>query len=671
MRRAAAVLSLLVACAGAGGSGASGASATATPTATYSAPPSTPALRAYAQGERGGETATGNANANSTANANANAAPTPDNSVRAERRPAPPAGVEARPSEPLSPPTTVQQRFPELVAAAEKAVGTRFRVPLPVQELDAAALRALAEAEVRSVPAASWAELGRVLAAVGALASRDDLTAAAVEVRAAQTVARLDAAGHALLLGPGALDAQRKLQPAASPVVLGMLVRALAAQSGAAPPPAPDGDDAREAALLLSEGDATLAVLRAGEAPVTSAALPGLMERFRASGQGGLEKVPPFVRELLVARFTDGALLADALDRSGGRALVTRALAAPPATSEGSLHPEKYLSGERPARLALPADDSILRSRGYARVAERTLGELAIRSWAGLWLGPQGGARAGAGWDGDRAAVYGKAGAPDVLLWAAASDVEADAENLQGALWAIEGRRAPARRSGDCRVYERGELADAVCRKGRVTGLVRDAPADVAVFLAGELASVKPEEAPPAPALPGARFVPASGGVVATSRGREEGRRYVHPELAYALTRPAAPPLRFVPGPTSTGSEVTPVILEPPEGGARLRVSVTPVEANGVELAARVSRGLASGLARGQMAPASQVRRADGRESWVSRFSGQGASGSVLVVAGDGRTYVLVATWSERTPQPTVDALAAAQRSLEVLPAGR
>src|SRR5207245_903872 len=115
-------------------------------------------------------------------------------------------------------------------------------------------------------------------------------------------------------------------------------LRALAARAES------EEDDSAEAIPMLVEGDASLAMLLFMAPKLESSldALPGLLQLMRTSQAASLGNIPPYLRDELIARYLDGMLLCAALHRSGGWALVNRAFAAPPISTEQVLHPEKY-----------------------------------------------------------------------------------------------------------------------------------------------------------------------------------------------------------------------------------------------------------------------------------------------------------------------------------------
>lgn len=580
-------------------------------------------------------------------------------------------------SPPVSPAaTSAQEAFPAVVSAVEALRGRRFARPVPVRLVSDEAAKARAGQMVARTPPGTWERMRRVLRALGLIGDDvADLSVPYATLLEAQIVGFYDpVAGEVVLreraaaAAPGSEEAQARDLVLFRELVRALQAQALGLERLAAKEREEPGGDAAEAAALLSEGDAALALLRRGDPALSEEDVVARVRAMRAAGQGGLGYAPPYLRELLLARYADGALLAQALLRSGGTVLLDRAFAAPPETTEQALHPEKYLSGERPARVALPADDGALRSRGYAPVVEGSVGELRIRIWAGLWTSRDAGAEAAAGWNGDRYALYAGPGGkgPDALLWATAWDTEVDAEEFDEATGAVEARRGAVVQSGRCRVYEHGETADAVCRSGRQVGLARDVPADLAASLAGSLAGAGAPEQAPRPPLPGAAFRPAAVGLVETARGRVEGRRYVHDRFGFALVRPEKPEMAFRDGPTSVGSQATPVILAAPGGELQMRITVLPVAIAPMEAAERLSRSFAERLEGGAAGTPEAVARSDGRAAWSARVTSPRGGARVLAVAGDRCAYALLAVWNDRAEDEAVKALLAAQDGFEV-----
>jgi hypothetical protein len=582
-------------------------------------------------------------------------------------------GAETAPAPPAA--RTAQDAFPAIVAGVETARGHRFARPIPVRLVSDEEARARAGQLVARTPRETWERMRRVLRALGMIGDDvADLSVPYATLVEAQVFGFFDPATGELVVrdraaaaAPGSEEAQAR-----DPVLFRELVRALQAQVlgldrlVARERDEPGGDGA-EAAALLSEGDAALTVERRGEPQLADEDVITRVRAMRAAGQQGLGYAPPYLRELILARYTDGTLLAQALLRSAGLPLLDRAFGTPPETTEQALHPEKYLAGERPARIALPADDG-LRSRGYAPVVEGTLGELRIRIWAALWTSREAGAEAAAGWDGDRYSLYAGPGGkgPDALLWATAWDTEADAEEFEEAAGAVALRRGPMVRTGRCRVAEHGDRADAICRAGRQVGVVREAPADLAAALASALATASVQEQAPKPPLPGASFRPAALGLVETARGRVEGRRYVNERFGFALVRPAAPEMAFRDGPTSTGPQATPVLLAAPGGELLMRVAVLPVAVSPMEAAERLSQSFARRLEGAAAGAAEPVARADGRAAWAVRVTAPAGGMRVLVVAGDRRAYALIAVWNGKATDEAVAAMMAAQDGIEV-----
>jgi hypothetical protein len=112
------------------------------------------------------------------------------------------------------------------------------------------------------------------------------------------------------------------------------------------------------------------------------------------------------VRDQLVLPYFAGRDFVKALFDRGGWEAVKSAWASPPSSSEQVLHPEKYLSGERPRRVEAlrgPPDGRLLRGG--------VLGEAFLRTWLG-----EGSEAAAAGWGGDAYRCFDLAGRT-LLAW--------------------------------------------------------------------------------------------------------------------------------------------------------------------------------------------------------------------------------------------------------------
>jgi hypothetical protein len=126
-----------------------------------------------------------------------------------------------------------------------------------------------------------------------------------------------------------------------------------------------------------------------------------------------------------------GAVLAATLHARGGREALDRAYDAPPRSTEQVLHPEKYLSAERPVEIHTGPADEFLAGRGYKRAYRTVLGELGAALVLETHFPKEDLAAASAGWGGDALSVYEKEGRLSLVLWATEWDTPEDASQFE------------------------------------------------------------------------------------------------------------------------------------------------------------------------------------------------------------------------------------------------
>jgi hypothetical protein len=136
---------------------------------------------------------------------------------------------------------------------------------------------------------------------------------------------------------------------------------------------------------------------------------PDLDPQTRARLQGMIEatkRVPPFMFELTLCRYVDGAAFIGEVQKRGWSEVAKLYGEYPPVSTEQILHPEKWFAREEPARIAWPPFDAEPLFADWQLLMEDTLGE---RQWQVVFraqglssLGPA----AAAGWNGDRYAVF-------------------------------------------------------------------------------------------------------------------------------------------------------------------------------------------------------------------------------------------------------------------------
>lgn len=588
------------------------------------------------------------------------------------------------PERPLPPPPaprergTVAEKLPDLAATAAKIRGLPFTRPVTTLLYGDAEVRGYIDQKVAGTSREKWDLDRRVLRAFELIGDDvPDLSKAVGEAYGAQVAGFYDDERDVLVLRETAGASFPGVDPeqARGTVLVHELVHALQAQHLGLREKMrslrPEDSERAEAYPMLVEGDASLAMIQYMAPQLSLAQLPPLVRMMRSAQAAGLAKVPPWLRETMVARYLDGLVFCAALQRTGGWDLVNKAFAKPPATTEQVLHPEKYFAGELPAKLALPEAPGLL-GHGFNKLVEREMGELGIRIWAGLWLNANVGAEAAAGWDGDRYALWAATDGADALVWATAWDGDADAVKFERIASAIESRRGRESHSAGVRVYPRGLRADAVLRKGRVVAVVRDAPADLVVALAQATATkafVKDE--PPVPPFAGLVYKALPGDADTRPSGHPAGRRWIDETLGFAVSRPEKPAFEFVRGPTASGVQRTPLVMTFGGGEVRLEVHVLPAALPPKDLeqaAAQLARGYAEKTPGGEGGGAvEKTVRGDKREAYLATFHSEAGSGRVLAVAAKRHSYVLVALWAPNSRDDAVHAVLEAQSGFEVL----
>jgi hypothetical protein len=173
------------------------------------------------------------------------------------------------------------------------------------------------------------------------------------------------------------------------------------------------GTDARSALLALVEGDAVWTTLR----------LIGDAEPFERAPSPAI----PILVELLRAPYAAGHRFVERLIADGGLEELSRAFAAPPASTEQVLHWRNWEQRDAPRDVAVPPRPEPSAELVYSDVlGEQTLsivlGELA-----------DAGADTGAGWSGDRAAAY-RVGEHAWIAWRLVFDDGASAARAYQAL---------------------------------------------------------------------------------------------------------------------------------------------------------------------------------------------------------------------------------------------
>jgi hypothetical protein len=186
----------------------------------------------------------------------------------------------------------------------------------------------------------------------------------------------------------------------------------------------PKGDsDAELAAHALVEGEATLVMIQyeleqSGFRLDLNISLTNLM----LENDGAEDKqypimanAPKVLRENLQFPYIYGAGFAQAVLRKGSWPLVNEAYARLPVSTEQILHPEKFLNPDNPTEVKL-ADALAVLGKGWRQADSDINGEFGYRVLLSEFISKSAAQAAGAGWDGDRYALYENPRTGDVLL---------------------------------------------------------------------------------------------------------------------------------------------------------------------------------------------------------------------------------------------------------------
>ncbi|MEZ6197040.1 MAG: hypothetical protein R3F20_15135 [Planctomycetota bacterium] len=262
--------------------------------------------------------------------------------------------------------------------------------------------------------------------------------------------------------------------------------------------------DIAQARKTLVEGDATFNMIRLDENPMlrlnyqmmpsSKKRIAGMMamaeqmgmDEEALAGQDAMLNAPAVLVVPTLFDYADGyrfvAKLVGPADENGAYDLsrLDAAFRDPPRSTEQILHPEKYLGEERddPTEVTLPDLAPVL-GAGWSKISENTLGELLVRTWLEEY-DTRRASRVHRGWDGDRFAVWGREGAPDLLVWSSVWDSEKDAREFADAAVAIVAKKTGVEALETTRPWlhrvDREGLTSAVMVRGARVVLVEKVP---------------------------------------------------------------------------------------------------------------------------------------------------------------------------------------------------
>ena len=241
---------------------------------------------------------------------------------------------------------------------------------------------------------------------------------------------------------------------------------------GAPEPPATF--DARMARLAVRHGDADMskqlfwAGLRVNSTRPDADHVKKMIEgaeKWERETSGFIGLVAPrFLVRSSDFMWRRGGIFMETMRQNGGAARLRYVYRRPPQSTEQILHPEKYISGERPSILDLRPLDDFFAARQTASVFRTTLGELGTALLLES-IDSKTRPEASQGWSGDVFRAWSE-GDRILIAWATAWDTEQDAREFEdaaaAAAFVINGRDEAAKAF--------------VLRKGRSAAFIMNCP---------------------------------------------------------------------------------------------------------------------------------------------------------------------------------------------------
>lgn len=285
-------------------------------------------------------------------------------------------------------------RPPEEIAQAVAALRElEFGQEVPVQVLTPEEFAAQVE-EVHAGEAATVTLVSDALLTVlGILQPEDDLGALLADLSAEQTAGYYDSTEKALYVISDGEQSATDEMTAAHEFVHALQDQAVgldAALEGM-------NSDATLAYRALVEGDATLAMLLFASEEMAVFDIFAALGEVSGLDMDALDAVPAFISTAYSFPYVEGGEFVGALYDQGGWDAVAEAYAAPPASTEQVLHPERYRAGEGYTEVELAEFGD-----GWQEVDRDLFGELGLRLLLAEWAGPALAAAAAEGWDGDQ-----------------------------------------------------------------------------------------------------------------------------------------------------------------------------------------------------------------------------------------------------------------------------
>jgi hypothetical protein len=338
--------------------------------------------------------------------------------------PAPGSGTTAGTAPAADGRSALEREIDALKPFVEREAGLTFKGAVPVRIMSDAEFSARL-AELNWLPKGDAAvQLGGVYRTLGIIDGSVDLPTELAKFSRSELVTLYDVMDGQLLVRDRAAD------PYLRAMLVRELTRALNDQHFDIYRPASAGfnDESLEGLKALAEGDATRMYQRYLNT-LTASDKALVVERNRAAGQATAD-INPAVRTRFGYYIAQGIKLVEAILSAGNRSRLNAAFAAPPASSEQILHPERYLGGDNPRPPAEPAADGAVVGRGV-------LGEVGLYLMLASATDENTASLGSQGWGGDRYVSW-RDGARTCVRQTIETDSAQDSAELGAALqrWA-------------------------------------------------------------------------------------------------------------------------------------------------------------------------------------------------------------------------------------------
>jgi hypothetical protein len=234
-----------------------------------------------------------------------------------------------------------------------------------------------------------------------------------------------------------------------------------------------------QAAVVEGDGTAVMMEFAARGMGVESTQLPTVLARLgrqmmqlALSSTPSLQHAPAVLRESLMFPYAAGLEFVAAVRGDKPWSRIDAVFRDPPVSTEQVLHPEKYLSGEKPWKLsAAPLTSLPL----YKEQRRDVLGELMFKVWFGRAMPEREAEQAAAGWGGDLLVSLTQPGETLPLIavlsgWDTEKDAEEAEQAAQKLILSLAGKLGDKLPSpGKTHLFERssGDRAFAVARRGQ------------------------------------------------------------------------------------------------------------------------------------------------------------------------------------------------------------